>query len=264
VIRLNPSRARYSVLLTVEIGLTVLLGVISVAGLIDPTKIPDPLLMQAVTWLKTTARFTNPVIAGLWFVVDRSRKRAGAPTVWAAVKECLDKLRDDVFPAETEFEYEHRVTLFRLERRWKWRLPPKRIRVLVPILRSGFTTQIASTVYSVDTEEKCEGVVGRTIASNKVVIINNLDDVGPNSDPEQIKKYARVTNVSEPHLMDWMNRHERRLPLSFCGMPLEVKNSPWGVVLLDSREPQAVSVKKRKLYELAGWLVGTLIERGGS
>jgi hypothetical protein len=137
VIKLNPSRVRYGVLLTIEIALTAFLGLISVAGLIDPAKISDPFFMQAISWLKTTARFSNPTVAGLWFIVDRRRKMAGAPKVWAAVKECLDKLRDDVFPAQTDFEYEHRVTLFRLEKRWRWCLPPKRVRVLVPILRSG-------------------------------------------------------------------------------------------------------------------------------
>jgi hypothetical protein len=217
-----------------------------------------------VAGFQKAAWWLLPLLAVLLFATEKTKKKLGKPSVWVAVKDCLDKLRDDIFAGEDEgLEHQHRVTLFKVCHRWEmegWR--PRWRRVLKPVQRSGYTTQETPTFFRVpDNAEQAEGIAGRTWAKGSVLIVSGLPDISETSPDDEIREYAERTWITEGWLRAWMQRNQRRPPLSFCGIPVEIDGTPWGVVVLDSRSISAVTLDQRNAYELGGWFLARLIKR---
>lgn len=181
------------------------------------------------------------------------------PWVWESVHKLLDKYRGMVFTiTDQDAEHEHRLTLFRRTccllwiwpfrcRFWPWgkrRFPWSGW--LAPVERSGQTTQRTGTVFLVpDDADNVEGVAGQTWSRNKVVHVKNLPDLSTTPTPEQIAEYARNTWVSE----DWVKQRLRSgKPFSRClyGVPIEVDGERWGVIILDSRNPDSIKPNSPK------------------
>ena len=75
------------------------------------------------------------------------------------------------------------------------------------------------------------GIAGKTWAQgNKVIEVHNLPDISKNPSQDKIVDYALRGNVD----IDWVrNRLNKPNPRSLCGILVEVRSKPWGVLVLD-------------------------------
>ena len=71
-----------------------------------------------------------------------------------------------------------------------------------------------------------------------------------------VTEYARRTWIA-PAWLSTRRQHAR----SFCGIPVEVKGRLWGVIVLDSRSPDAIDQETSRVYNLIGRYLGKLLER---
>jgi hypothetical protein len=223
-------------------------------------------------WLAGVIRFLNgeawllqPAAVAVGLVAQRLKKSVGEPKVWDTIKECLEKLRDEVFPPDTgALQDEHRVTLFR-HRRLCWAAVRSWtfVGILVPEERSGHRMRVTPTSFRApkNAPHKAEGIAGRAWAKSKVLVLSNLEPVSKTSRKQELRAYAKRTFVSEGWLAKWLDRNEGKLtPVSFCGIPVEVKGKPWGVIVLDSSSSDAVRDEDYQTYAHFGWFVGKLLE----
>jgi len=198
-------------------------------------KLPT-LVISALTIGQDWALLVIPlaVLAG---VSKLLRERLGAPWAWELVKDVLDSIRNLTFAGEpphdpAEF---HRATLFKRQRicftkaclalrRWPWS------GWLVSVERSGhFTLKRRVAFYAPDKAAIAHGVAGRTLACGNILPIINLPDP---EDESQHEEYARRTFVTA----SWVKETGIRAR-SFFGIPVEVRGKPWGVIVIDSRDP---------------------------
>jgi len=71
-----------------------------------------------------------------------------------------------------------------------------------------------------------------------------------------IKDYAAQTWVTE----EWL-AHKKCLARSFCGIPVEIRGKPWGVIVLDSRNPGEISKDAVDHYTQIARTLAKLLER---
>lgn len=162
-------------------------------------------------------------------IFESLRRSAGHPKVWQVVHEELDDFHDRVFSqTEIDDQHHHRVTLFRkvewvfCRRRWPWS------GWLKPVERSGHTSRKTSSIFKApEAGDGCEGVAGKTWSRKKPVYVTGLPDIV--ADESMIAEYARKTWTPE-----WWVRKRMPTARSFYGIPLEVDNVVWGVVIIDS------------------------------
>lgn len=148
--------------------------------------------------------------------------------------------------------HHHRVTLYRYA---EWSFRPKPLGGwiwfwgwgrgpasgwLIPVARSGHTTQkVKSTFLAPDDADACEGVVGRAWACEGVIHNANLPLIDNNSSDADIRNYAKNTWVSESWVRSKMSQ-AKPLARSFVGYPIKVRGRRWGVVVVDSVDPNGV------------------------
>jgi hypothetical protein len=174
-------------------------------------------------WMIPAILIGAPVI--LWLRSYFDRRRA------AWVHELLDTLRDHTFTGQ-QFEHEQnrRVTLFRY--RWfNWRRWPFFGGWLIPYERSGHQTRKTDAIfYAPDDGEKAEGVAGRAWSRKRKVYVPGLPGLRePSVSDEDFEKYSREAFCSEKRL-----RNKPPQARSLCGVPVEVGNKQWGVIVVDS------------------------------
>jgi len=171
------------------------------------------------------------------------------PVVWSQVHLLLTELQKFAFKTELENAapvYEHRVTLFRRG----WRLAPCRwpwSGWLIPVERSGHMTRTTNTVFRAEeASSKVEGIAGYTWARSAIVSVGELPDLEvealrrlePNLQTEAIDEYAQRTLVT-PEVVRQRIAEGKTLARSYCGIPVEVRGKMWGVIVIDSRNPEA-------------------------
>jgi hypothetical protein len=235
---------------------SVLLALISASARADPTR--WTWIQDVLVWSQQNAWVSIPVLAGCVVFIPVIEKAIGLPWIWDTVHALLDDFREHVFEKEihTPLHY-HRITLFKLVHfrfalcLWPWS------RWLVPVARSGHTTQRSRIAFRVpDNADLVEGIAGQTWAQNQVVIVRNLPDINIDHSPVLLEEYARQTWVS----VKWLQKR-RQHALSFCGIPVEVKGKLWGVIVLDSRSPETIAQDPSRVYSLTGRYLGKLLER---
>ena len=104
---------------------------------------------------------------------------------------------------------------------------------------------------------RSDAAICQTWAQNRVVVVNGLSDANENPSREVLAEYAQRTWIAETWVLQKQRQHAR----SFCGIPVEVKGKLWGVIVLDSRNPQAIDQNADKFYRLIGRVLGKLLER---
>jgi hypothetical protein len=207
----------------------------------DATVFPS-FLQPAVTniqhgWYIPAALMLSPFVSWL---------RSGAESVKLdEVHALLDEVRNGTFDKDdTKEEQDQRVTLFKYQRvafRWpffgKW---------LVPVERSGTMTRRTTAIFRVgDTARQCEGVAGRAWSRNRNYQIQNLPD--PSSGvAKDVKDYAERSHVTIDKVNEYVKK-KKALPRSMLGVPIEVKNEKWGVVVFDTVEPNMNVSRAEKL-----------------
>jgi hypothetical protein len=144
------------------------------------------------------------------------------------------------------------------EKRWPWS------GWFVPVIRSGHTDQRSRTRFWASREfpESVEGIPGLVLARNRVMVLNRLPNLHDSPSENDFDEYAKLTSVSK----EWLKQrieNDRRCARSFCGIPVEVENKFWGVIVIDSElEELPNSEELRKVYGLFGRLLGNMLEGG--
>ena len=222
----------------------------------------DPSRWQLVSdlliWLQQYAWVTVPSLTVALGLMQLARLTIGPPWVWDTVHYLLDNFREYVFEGESGPLHHHRVTLFKYTRmrfrlcRWPWS------GWLVPVERSGHTTRRSRTIFlAPDDADQAEGIAGQTWAQNRVVVVNGLSDINENPSRDMLAEYAQQTWIPETWVLQKQRQHAR----SFCGIPVQVKGKLWGVIVLDSRNPEVIDQNADKFYRLIGRFLGKLLER---
>jgi GAF domain len=212
----------------------------------------------SLAWLQETAWLFIPLFTVGLGLLQVLRSATGPPWIWQHVHYLLNTFREHVFEKERGVPLHYnRVTLFKHVRfrwalcKWPWS------GWLIPMERSGHTTQRSRTAFLVpDNADLVQGIAGQTWAQNRVVMVNELPDLNESPAPELFEQYARKTWVSVRWLQS-RSQHGR----AFCGIPVEVKGRMWGVIVIDSRSPDAIDQEAVNVYRLVGRYLGKLLER---
>ncbi len=220
------------------------------------------------------------IVIALYLAAGFSRavcKYMGTPWFWAVLQSMLDELREHAFNAGADDpSHHHRVTLFRRVR-WRLRIWPSRSRFwiwgpqrypwsgwLVPVLRSGHTTQRTKSVFlAPDDADHAEGVAGQTWNCNSILYKHSLPDVDAESGKRNIKNYARESWVDSDSVNARIQR-DGHVARCYCGIPVEVRNKLWGVIILDSRSPNGIkkpTTRNQVPYIIVAKFIGKLLER---
>ena len=190
---------------------------------------------------------------------------------WSLIQELVDRIALEAFKGIGGDAHHHRATLFRHQ--WYWWPIPWRSRFwpwgcgrwpgsgwLVPIVRSGHTTQRSRTVFlAPDDADNVEGVAGAVWASDKEVTVECGKIIDQSATDVEIDSYANKTKVTSAWIRQQINS-KKVLYASFRGIPVEVNGRMWGALLLDSRVPQAAANAQLNMSNHA-YVLGKLLEK---
>lgn len=205
-----------------------------------------------------------PVLAAAVAVTAAGRKIIAEPWIWQAIHSAVDGYREFVFQAERGEPIDHhRVTLFRHFSCYQYPCCFKRPleRRLIPVERSGHLKQNTNTDFIVpDEAEKATGVAGQVWRTFQTLVVSELPDLSNNPSEEEIKLYARRTWNSVEWVKNRM-KNNKSLARSICGIPIRVKGKEWGIIVIDSVSPTAVTRSSNEFYDLMGRSLSKLLER---
>lgn len=248
-----------------------------------------PVWTRAVEVIQDTSFVLYIILAAIaaWCFCVR---RMSDPWVLEKVKFILDNYRNKCFEQfKKDAEDHHRVTLFCCERslllwhkHWSatnslfpWGAKPAlsrkfwpcRSRWLIPILRSGDTSQETSALFYVcDDSDKVEGIAGLAWATKQPIVLADLPDLTnikqetKKRRQELLAEYSTKTRCDISFVQSYVER-KRALPRSIAAVPVMVKDHVWGVIVLDSRRPDGVSNESVGNYELTVAVIGQLLEK---
>jgi hypothetical protein len=230
-----------------------------------------------------------PICAVYLAVASLAARYLKPPHTWVAIQDFLDNLWEYFFTDivdRGEPGHHHRVTLFKWTKwtwnplrwhitwshwRWPWsgwwRCP--RSGWFVPVARSGHTTLRSSTRFWANPNKPTlmEGIPGlvweRARPRTKyALIIRRLPQLDANATEVDLTTYANATRVQK----EWLEkriRDNKPIARSFCGIPVEVKNKLWGVIVLDSQKEELPNSEELiEVYGLSGRLLGNLLQGG--
>jgi hypothetical protein len=214
------------------------------------------LLEFTFEWIQKSAWLLILVFGMVTLATKYLSSLIGAPWVWATVQKVLNEVRKDAFNRQPEDPiHAHRITLFKRVA-WRWRVRPTRgswwrpwgtghwpwSGWLVPISRSGHTTQRSEAVFlAPDDADKCEGIAGQVWARDQTIILENLPDLNIGCPTDQnITDYATRAWLPESWVRRRLNEG-KPFARSLCGIPVEVNGRLWGVLVLDSRNPDGIN-----------------------
>ena len=187
----------------------------------------------------------------------------GDPRLHAVADEVLNRFRDGVFGRDDGDYAHHRVTLFKHHRFRPFGFNLKEdgwplSGWLVPLARSGHTAQKTNVRFlAPDNTDKAQGVAGRAWAARSgTASATKLPDVQRNTRALDIRQYAEQTNVPE----SWVRKRSPRAR-SLVGFTIETPDGkPWGVLVVDSTNPDLDLVKARMQYDHHGRVLGQIVE----
>jgi len=253
-------RISYRALAGGQIVLGVLVPCMAALGKVPKTTAEElgPVVDWLVDFCERHTEWSVVVAAALIGIAQVLRRCIGSPKLWPTLHKVLDEFREDIFSdIAGDPLHEHRVTLFKrvqwgchlpcLWRPWNgW---------LIPVIRSGHTTQSTSTVFPApDAADKAQGVAGEAWKGS-FVWIEGLPDVAGNATDEDTRVFAETTCVPEK----WVRKH-RPNRRSYGGLLVEVRGKPWGVIVLDSTNPTGLKPGKRKAFQNFAKNVGRILE----
>lgn len=208
---------------------------------------------EALAWVQVHNWLLIPIMAGIATVTAAARRLIGPPWIWAAIEKVLEELRKVAFRNPDATPANHRVTLFKRVRillpfwwvmRWRGIWPYGRWRWpwsgwLVAKCRTGHVRQRSKEVFlAPDDAHNAEGIAGHAY-TQKVYRVANLPALNSHSSDDEIRQYAQVTHVPP----SWVKQRLRRgdpLSRAYMGLVVEVNNKPWGIIMLDSLDPDAL------------------------
>ncbi len=179
----------------------------------------------------------------------------GNPLVWDSIGKILKRFRNEVFVGiDGDRQHHHRATLFKCcscwivtpwrSRFWPWGKGYGPLSSwMVAVARSSEDTRSTRTVFRVAGENDSEGIVGLVWQSGEMHVLE-LPPVSATPTEEELQAYA----VASMMPIEWVRHRAKKkghFPRQLCGIPIEVKNKRWGVLVLDSRRPNTINDKGR-------------------
>lgn len=237
-----------------------------------------PLLAIILKYIQSEAWWLLVMLGGLAGTSKIVCSRLGAPWVWEIVQSMVGELNRQAFRNNAnDPSHHHRVTLFK-HVRCRFRVWPWRSRFwpwgpghwpcsgwLVPVARSGHTTQRTKTIFMApDEADHAEGVAGKAWSCNGILHKSNLPDLYSDTSKENVAAYANETWLAE-ELVQKRMQEGLSLARSYLGIQIEVKGKRWGVIVLDSRKPDGILTPKGRgseSYSVMAKFLGRLLERG--
>lgn len=208
--------------------------------------------VQGAAWIWVIILSIGTGLAGL------VKKVVGPPWAWETLHHFLDVFRTEAFASCAEGpEFHHRVTLFkRVQWRWRFCLWPFS-GWLVAVERSGHTTQRTSAAFrATDNADSNDGIAGQVWSRRRAVLVADLPSLQGQPTDEDYAAFAERTFVT----VEWLKR-KRPFARSLLGIPVEVKGEVWGVLVLDSRDPQGVNSATEQKYRPFARYLGKFLER---
>ena len=202
------------------------------------------------------------------------RRKIGMPWVWVGIHRILDVYAQQVFKDSIDTDEFSRVTLFQYKKlRWDWfcfwrewfRFCPWG-GWLVPVERSGHTYRKRGTCFKApDAADKAKGISGIVWASKRIVTVEGLPNLCEDCDETElslrVKDYAELTWTTPEWVSDRI-KGKKSLERSFCGIPVEVGNKMWGVIVVSSRSPSSLESQSLKMFtQFAAGVLDPLLER---
>ena len=92
-----------------------------------------------------------------------------------------------------------------------------------------------------------------------MVSVSGLPDVSTEPTDAEVAQYARETQASESEV-----RRKKPLARSYWAFPIEVEGRRWGVVVVDSRSPEAIGKRALPEYQGLVMMISRLLERRAS
>ena len=77
---------------------------------------------------------------------------------------------------------------------------------------------------------------------------------------DEIREYALATGVSKSYVVGKLSGG-RPLAASYAALIVQLRGIPWGVIVLDSRKPDAIDLDKLNGYRAYGSLLTPILER---
>jgi GAF domain len=210
-------------------------------------------------FLFDNAYWLAPLLLVLVPILEWARRWAERQTLWTMVKPLLEDFRSKLYPNSKDPHFYHRVTLFKRTRmvlRWRALFWPKFGWTKI-VERSGHTTQDSWTVFRAPNRpELAEGIAGTTWANNQLTVVENLPDLQVNNWQALVTSYSLDTKCPEKEIL-------RRHPFSrsICGFPVLVRGHVWGVVVVDSRNPQFPRKNFQTHHAMFATMLGRVLER---
>lgn len=191
-----------------------------------------------------------PLLTIVVGTVSFLKKRLGNANNWNTITYLLEKYKKAIFENNQDNkdiandpEHHHRITLYKFAR-WRWGicLYPWQ-GWMIPVARTGHTTHSFRIprfrVFPSD-PDKAEGVAGQTYVRRRTVPVENLPEINEQSSDIDIENYAVKGFVNK----QWIEKRKKKnncFIRSMIGIPVEVKNKTWGVMVIDSRRPEGIS-----------------------
>lgn len=238
-------------------GLTLFFA--SLAALVGGLLKLDPKEYEGVPTFKAALSFSHrwawlsvPGLLIIAALLQHIKSEIGSRNTWRSIQFILDRYRDVMFDkhatAKDDPGHHHRVTLFK-HVRWRWAFCKwPWTGWMIPVGRSGHATHgrdIPRFRAHPDHPEQAEGVAGQAFVRNKTVAVSNLPLLNKATALTEREQYARRGFVTQ----EWIqkNRLNKENARSLLGIPVEVKNKPWGALVIDSRSPDEINRNKRML-----------------
>ncbi len=235
----------------------------SVGGLLLTMLFTSSRLEESILyeWASTVASFLRTDLTGLIIGVaafagmgELARLWAGHAPFWHTVEPILNALRSHAFQreyAQRDPNHHNRATLFQYKQWRIWPFPWHRKWLpfinrpggpgagwLVPVARSGHTTQSSNSIFlAPDDADAAEGVAGHIWSCEFDIDPIVLPEV---YDEQTAGEYAALSYETTEAVMERQRRKDRPLPRAMSGFPVFENGRIWGVVVLDSRRPDGI------------------------
>ena len=228
-----------------------------------------PIVEVAARFFKSHS-WVVAVLPGIAWVAKYFSEKIETNWLLSVIQSALTQFCDQMFGSLQGGKDEHRATLFvrrgfAIWRTWPWRIDRHPWSGwLVPVVRSGHATQtIRSRFLAPDNAAKCEGIAGYTWRTRAIQTVTGQAALTAMSSEADLEVYCQRTKTSMPWLRERLKAGEE-LPRALRGIPVEVDNKLWGVIVLDSKEPQPFSVDRNgqgHLTRMFSFTISKLLER---
>lgn len=214
-----------------------------------------------------SAGWLVPSTAGVTAIAHGCRKLIGAPWLWEVVNNSLNTFRHELFDHHPRGpDHLHRVTLFRYRRFaircwcWPWS------GWLIPVARSGYSTRNTWTTFRAPSEpSKAKGIAGKAFGHKGMLFVpaageKELPRVVEGTKDKAIDEYARRTHTDPGWVRARLKKRPEPLPMSFVGIPIDVKGRRWGVIVIDSADPRFKEESVEEKFRLIGGTLSSLLQ----